>query len=289
MNNNCFVTRLNSVVDNTNLRKLGHLVIDLISGSNKFISFGNKSQGDILLTMLDGTIDHVTSGVTIVDSTHCIIPAGATVLNGIFTSSASQSVKVDLGNYYGLSGDQRFISQRGIDQIQYTEKESFSAFNPSEEMDLSLLADCRKLTTIYLRDANVKLTGDLSFVENLELTSFDFLNGNANSPLILSLAYLSNITTLQEILLENTKIPTLVGDITAFGSLINLTTLRIAGTNIGGTVESFVAAQVAAGRATCDGIAIGANMGNVTFNGSLITGSSAKTLSWTSASNITIA
>lgn len=289
MNNNCFVTRLNSVVDNTNLRKLGHLVIDLISGSNKFISFGNKSQGDILLTMLDGTIDHVTSGVTLVDSTHCIIPAGATILNGIFTSSASQSVKVDLGNYYGLSGDQRFISQRGIDQIQYTEKESFSAFNPSEEMDLSLLADCRKLTTIYLRDANVKLTGDLSFVENLELTSFDFLNGNANSPLILSLAYLSNITTLQEILLENTKIPTLVGDITAFGSLINLTTLRIAGTNIGGTLESFVAAQVAAGRATCDGIAIGANMGNVTFNGSLITGSSAKTLSWTSASNITIA
>lgn len=288
MGNKCFVTRLNGVVSNQNLRKLGHLVIDLVSGSNKFISFGNKSQGDILLTMLDGTIDHVTSGVTIVDSTHCIIPAGATVLNGIFTSSASQSVKVDLGNYYGLSGDQRFISQRGIDQIQYTQKESFSAFNPAEEMDLSLLADCRKLTTIYLRDANVKLTGDLSFIENLELTSFDFLNGNANSPLILRLAYLSNITTLQEILLENTKIPTLVGDITTFGSLVNLTTLRIAETNIAGTVESFVAAQIAAGRATCDGIAIGANMGNVTFNGSLITGSSAKTLSWTSASNITI-
>lgn len=288
MNNNCFVTRLNSVVDNPNLRKLGHLVIDLVSGSNKFIPFGNNSQTDILLTMLDGTISSVTSGVTLVDSTHCIIPAGATDLNGIFTPSASQSVKVDLGNYYGLSGDQRFISQRGIDQIQYTEKKSFSAFNPSEEMDLSLLADCSKLTTIYLRDANVKLTGDLSFVENLELTSFDFLNGGANSPLILRPAYLSNITTLQEILLENTKVPTLVGDITAFGGLVNLTTLRIAGTVIGGTVESFVAAQVAAGRATCDGIAIGANMGNVTFNGSLITGSAAKTLSWTSASNITI-
>lgn len=288
MNNNCFVTRLNSVVDNPNLRKLGHLVIDLVSGSNKFISFGNNSQTDILLTMLDGTIGSVTSGVTLVDSTHCIIPAGATVLNGIFTPSASQSVKVDLENYYGLDGDQRFISQRGLDQIQYTEKLFFSAYNPAEEMDLSLLADCSKLTTIYLRDANVKLTGDLSFIENLELTSFDFLNGNTNSPLILRLAYLSNITTLQEILLENTKIPTLVGDITAFGSLVNLTTLRIAGTNIGGTVESFVAAQVAAGRATCEGIAIGVNMGNVTFNGSLITGSSAKTLSWTSASNITI-
>lgn len=289
MNNNCFVTRLNSVVDNSNLRKLGHLVIDLVSGSNNFTNFVNKSGEDILLTMLDGTIDRVTSGITLVDSTHCIIQAGATSGNGIFTPSASQSVKVDLENYYGLDGDQRFISQSGLDQIQYTEKISFSAYNPAEEMDLSLLADCSKLTTIYLRDTNVKLTGDLSFLEELELTSIDFLNGNANSPLVIRPAYLSNITTLETILLENTKIPTLFGDITAFGSLVNLTTLRIAGTNIGGTVESFVAAQVAAGRATCDGIAIGVNMGNVTFNGSIITGSSAKTLSWTSASNITIA
>lgn len=288
MEKNCLVTKLKAVVDNPNLVKLGHIILDCRSESNRFVSIASAADTEPLyVTLLSGVIESVTSGVTLVDSTHCIVQpnAGST---GFKTNDAGQEVKIDIKNYYGLTQIPLIVGPNGLTQLGYTFVKSIDFRNPTKELDIELLSSFVQCESMEIRDTNQKIIGDLGFIRNFPLTNFVYLNIPVTTPVKLRATDFASITTLQTLILDNNKISTLSDNIAqAFGTLTNLTTLRLTGTAIYGTVEAFVAAQRAAGRLTCDGIAVGVSMGNVTFNGSSTTGASSQQLSWT-ANTITL-
>ena len=288
MEKNCLVTKLKAVVDNPNLVKLGHIILDCRSESNKYVAIvAGADANPLYVTLLSGVIESVTSGVTLVDSTHCIVQPGAGA-TGFRTHEAGQEIKLDIKDYYGLTQIPLIVGPNGLTQLKYTSVASIDLRNPTKELDIEDLSSLTQCTSMEIRDSNQKIIGDLGFIRNFPLTNFVYLNIPVTTLVKLRATDFASITTLQTLILENNKISTLSDNIAqAFGTLTNLTTLRLAGTAIYGSVEAFVAAQRNAGRLTCNGIAVGVSMGNVTFNGSSTTGPSSQQLSWT-ANTITL-
>jgi hypothetical protein len=295
MSTNCLVTKIKGSVSNPNLKKLGHVVLDLQSASNNYCRFLNSNADrDIELTLLSGKIDRVQGDATLIDSTHAIIHYGTNQYTGFFTQTASEQFKVDISNYYDLKESMPTVNTSNDlpELLQYSKIIAIS-IEATDIFDVSSISNAVLLNIINFGNSgyNNRLYGDFSFLQNFtSLTSFNLNSTKIGAPINnFTPALFSNLTSLKTLILNDNKVSSFVGNITEFGSLVNLTTLRLQGCNIEGTVEDFVAAQIAAGRATCSGIAIGANMGtNVTFQGVAITSPEAKRLSWTSASNITI-
>lgn len=291
MNTNCLVKKLKGTVNNPNLEKLGHIILECVSGSNNFVSIVCAPGYEPLkVTVIEGSIDHVTSGVSMIDSTHCVVPSGTSIGTGLFTESANQAIVLDIEGYYGMQQVRFLHGDKNLNKLRYTQATFIDVRNPASEFDVESFSSFSACRSIELRDTGNKFNGNLSFIKDFPLTNFLYMSAPSTIQVKLNASDFSNITTLVTLILEDNKISTISGDIaTLFGSLTSLTTLRIAGTNISGTVEGFVAAQIAAGRTTCTGITIGRNLAGVTYNGSVISGSSSKTLSWTSANDITIA
>lgn len=292
MDTNCLVKKLKGTVNNPNLEKLGHVTLECVSGSNNFVPIVCASGYESLkVTVIEGSIDHVTSGVSMKDSTHCVVPSGASTGTGFFTPNANQAIVIDVEGYCGMRDSFPYLhGDKNLNKLRYTQATRIDVRNPASEFDVESFSSFSACKSIELRDTENKLKGNLSFIKDFSLTNFLYMSAPSTIQVQLNASDFSNITTLVTLILEDNKISTISGDIaTLFGSLTRLTTLRIAGTNISGTVEGFVAAQIAAGRTTCTGITIGRNLAGVTYNGSVISGSSSKTLSWTSANDITIA
>lgn len=293
---NCLVTKLKGVVDNDNLKKFGHLVLSCQSESNKYFEIALKPNAEpIDITMLEGSIDTVQGGIKI-DSTHATID-GNHGFPGIVLTEASQDIKIDFGNYYSLAGLGKIISSDNVENLKYTNVKDIDIVPEAEDkFDVSVLKGLVSTVTLSLNTVNTgdKLIGNLSFLASFSaLTSLKLVAVPVGyTDLEFSPSYISNLVNLTTVQFDENKLYSLADDTIAnfYGNLINLQTLRLQGTLSKGTVEDFVAAQIAAGRATCSGIAIGANMGrDVTFQGVAITGDNVKTLSWTSANDITIA
>lgn len=292
MSTNCLVKKLKGTVNNPNLEKFGHIILECVSGSNNFVNIvcapGYES---LKVTVIEGSIDHVTSGVSMIDSTHCVIPSDIGSGSGFFTPNANQAIVIDVEGFYGMKNMLPYLhGDKNVNRLRYTQATVIDVRNPASAFNVESFSSFSACESIELRDTGNKLNGNLSFIKDFPLTNFLYMFAPSTIQVQLNASDFSNITTLVTLILEDNKISTISGDIaTLFGSLTSLTTLRIAGTNISGTVEGFVAAQIAAGRTTCTGITIGRNLAGVTYNGSVISGSSSKTLSWTSASDITIA
>lgn len=292
----CLVTKLKDVVNNDNLKKFGHIVLNCKSEGNKYFLISLKPNAEpIAITMLEGSIDRVQGG-TIIDPTHAIID-GNHGFPGIFTTEASQNIKIDFEDYYSLAGLGKIVSDDNVKDLKYTDVKTIMIYPEAEsKFNVSVLKDLvnvniLELTLLY--EQGNRLIGDLSFLTNFSaLTSLTLFGVSVDyTDLIFSPSYISNLVNLTEVKLDANKLYSFASDTIAnfYGNLINLQKLRLQGTLSKGTVEDFVAAQIAAGRATCSGIAIGANMGrDVTFQGSAITGDNAKILSWTSVNDITI-
>lgn len=138
------------------------------------------------------------------------------------------------------------------------------------------------LVSIVVPDAYGTLE-DLKSVTTLQVLRIKTPT-DADSHVSGKLSDLADLLELQEIVISRCN--SITGELSQLGSLVNLTTIKLAQNSgydslISGTIESFVAAQRLAGRTTESGISCVFNHTNITFNGSLVSSSSVKTLSWT--------
>ena len=241
MANNCLVTKLKSVVENDNLNKLGHIVLDLKSETNNYFQISTSSP--IEITLLEGTIDRVGSNCTKIDSTHAIInPSDA--YPGIYTVEPSQNITIDFSDYYNLNILGPITSSKNINGLKYCGINQIRVISDSEHIfDVSTLKDIY-LTVISLENADY-INGDLSFLVNLNLRIFKITAKYSDSQsLKFSPEYVSNMTSLENLTFDENKLSSFGEKSIAeyYGKLTNLTTLRLQGTFSKGTVEDFVAA-----------------------------------------------
>ena len=286
----CLVTKLKGVVDNPNLPTLGVITLDLVSETNAYLAMSNAdTEKPIEVELLQGSIVSANPDAVMLDSTHFKINSGASLYTGVMTQENNMLVKARISNYYGLSKLMYLASSNDIDKILYTHITSLQ-IKPKLNFDVSKLVNLTNTRDLNIVASNNYLVGDFSGLKNLvQLTSFRLTDVSTDSEFKFNSAWLSNLVNLTDCKVERCSAPGFTMRLSDFGRLVNLTILRLQDTNTAGTVEEFVAAQIAAGRTTCSGIAIGINMGRyVTFQGNPITGDIVKTLSWTSASDITI-
>ena len=255
---NCLITKLDAVVNNDSLKKLGTLYIN-------------------------ATNSGYLAGAVIGIST-----SSARKITGVSSDLYNQS-GVSLGREIteqAGAGTSWFVSGGGVvevynkyDLTYLNVKSSFT--DPINTKDLSF---CTALTSL-----TAQLAGKLSELPNApSLTRLDLVPSGLNNGLEGSLADLPTYPSLTYIDLDKYRLIT--GELKALGGFVALTTLRLGDlTRVGGSVEDFVNAQRAAGRTTCSGITcpyIGTT--GITFNGSSIAVASNTVISWT-ATTITCA
>ena len=138
------------------------------------------------------------------------------------------------------------------------------------------------LVSIVVPDAYGTLE-DLKSATALQVLRIKTPSG-ADSHIYGKLSDLADLSELHEFVIN--RCINITGELSQLGSLVNLTSITVMYESgyeslISGTIESFVAAQRLAGRTTESGISCLFNHTNITFNGSLVSSSSQRTLSWT--------
>lgn len=245
MANNCLVTKLKATVDNSNLKKLG--VLDIYGTGNADIGF--KGSSPITVKCVSGTM-YSDSGRTQA-ITEKVIPV----------STNSSYVYIVNGTHIEVS------SKYDI---------TFFYATPTTEM---INTEDFKYSTGITRLTVPQIKGNLSNLSGLtSCTALELVSSSApyNFALEGTAADIAGLTALTKINLVRAQ--HVIGSFESLGKCIALTDIKLAESNIAGTVEAFVARQRGAGRTTASNIAI--SLANTTFNGSSVTHGNT-TLSWT--------
>lgn len=271
---NCLVTRLRALVDDDSLE-----ILD--DGTIRFSALTSTVNGEkIVILGCAGPVELNVVGATI---------------KGVYGDITIQDVE---GNTYRFNGN------------SYTQASGFIINEDLRQVSLLVKSGLENITYIYSPDIDIDYIP--AAARQLFLTS-------AESPVIeheewnlsrLPLRQMSNLSDIRSRtvagdisalqLLPNKQslisaglygATSLVGDITNLSVFPAITSLNLSGAATTGTVESFVAAFVDAGR-TSGRIAIGRDLGtSTTFDGDLLGGSNTfnKILTWsTSGDSITI-
>lgn len=275
MSTNCLVTKLKGVVDNNNLPKYGEVLWRVPSETviNMPISIGAFNNCTI----------KVTGGLSIWNY-------GETTNYGQiyhFESPSPEdptSIKVkgsggdiSLTNKYSTWDNPRFFTTTLYDTVY--------------DNDIKSLKYWFKGKAIHLDVFGGKSHGQRRYVERAGTLNDLVEIGEPFS--VINVGYCNNITgdiaviaafkdTLTEFYGYGTR---LSGSIEDLGECTLLNVINIDNSrgvsNIGGTVEGFVARQRADGRTTAELSAFSVSATNVTFNGHVLTGNQNNTLSWT--------
>lgn len=265
---NCLLKVLKASADNNNLPVYGELKLKIKTGTFlQSISAYTSSNCEVAG---ESGITFKNVGLTTVLSNPFQITSD---MGSGFNVVASQDAIVTISNKYGLlqlSGTAKEFGFRGIKDIvggfesiiipSGTKKFVFH----NSAMSLNILEVGNKLNDIdgieiidLGQDSNDNhLTGNISSLVKTGLKNVD-LGGNQS----------------------------VTGDILSFGNITTLENIALRNTLVAGTIESFVAAQRAAGRTTGSVSGNSAGWGNVTFNGSTTNAKGA--VSWT-ATTITM-
>lgn len=247
--NKCIVRKLAATVKNENLNVLGQIVTAITVPSSKLYWYRASLPNTTKITITDDdcTITEVTGNAVLIDSKSAYL--GSTG-NGItFSRSGLVHLKVDNKYYVCQFAESASGIARNLAELEYmTEIDTFNVSSASYG-DLSSLS---KLTKVAYFNCNApKVTGDLSAIKDWN-SLYDF----------------NSVNTL------------ISGDIVNFGKCTRITGIKMS-TNITGTIESLVIAQVKNGRTTnSDGISFGTNAGKVTFDGEPISESTEVIVTW---------
>lgn len=313
--NNCLVTKLKSVVENDNLRYFdtlrmtwyvqnytGEKRLPIKYYSEDFISLGGAG---IILTPVENC--HVVNGnneIIEIDGKYTFIgnegfsvmikPIDDTKSCKFLMSGLSHITK--LLSYEGRQAN-LYLSCDDVDSIKYF------ANNIEIKPHLYFLA------TAGTTEENPTIIDYIPYLDPNQVLNATYVSKSFNSTVKFSLSDAARFTNLIELGLTKSSgwitdgdvssissmklahvfldgQTTVTGDITSFGSMTDLVELRIWNTKITGSVEEFVAAQVAAGR-TNGVVKIWNANGKVTFNGSNVS-EGHHNIQWTSASNIIV-
>ena len=193
----CFVTRLNEVVNNNSLLKMGELRIIV----SKVISPSKNSQKLVLAATADTEIRIIG--------------------NGYFTDENISANKGTVMSVTASLGNNTFYVSNGDFEISLKKKHVITniVLGNSLKMEISNLAYCLELKDIELTSTNS--TGDISNLINDKKIRYIGCNNTALSGDISSLSGLSNLTSLYA---NNTA---LSGDISSLSGLSNLTSLYL--------------------------------------------------------------
>lgn len=217
--NQCLVTKLKSAVNDVTLPHLGEIRIlkreDLTTSDQCYLQFtSNKS---VIVSIINDGAFYTDNTLT------NTLPDKSLTFNGS-------------RGYYFTPG-----SEISIYQKYYLTEIRFSA----SIIDLNQFDYMNSLCRFYLT-SNCKSTGTIDVFKNCPLIGFGCtdqkeVTGNLDN--------FSNLYALEEISI--TKCKYITGDITkAFGKSVNFTYMNIADASMSGSIESLVAAQIAAGRTT---------------------------------------
>lgn len=243
--NKVLITKLNGVVSNDDLPRVGEIRLDVdYTGEDDYYR------------------NHVQA-ISLVDNS---------VINVLFNDGIS--IKEGYVEGKGISSN---ISGKGVIKIypKYNltsiESRIATTLRDTEES----LKYCEQLVELILTGSNKLNLDKIDYtLPKLEILSFDWSNGLSGDIRKLT-SFAPNLKTL---FVNGCTL--LTGDISDIGALTKLEKLDFASSGVTGTVESFVAAQREAGKTTCTLIVFQNAQDTITFNGGAIT-SGAK-LSWTS-------
>ena len=232
----CLVTKLNGVVDNSNLLKIGELRIKIVSAPNpsKFTQGMNLQFTEPTEVSIVGdgyfTDENLSANY---GKTKTISSERFFVSNGNYDLSIKNKYKVSLlsavnrnvkgdniGNYKSIN----------INELKYSNSLTWiDAFNP--EGDISAFKNALNLGFVGFSTTNV--TGDISaFSKNTALTNLYLDNTNVTG----DISAFSNNTALTNLYLNNTNV---TGDISAFSKNTALTAIKVNNTNITGDIMAF--------------------------------------------------
>lgn len=263
---NCLVTKLKGVVNNDNLEILGGVIVHAKS---------NASGACAVTSVSSSRLVHIYApDVTIIntDSNGRVIDAHSAEVSTIFTiSEANKEFDFVLTNKYNLAS-------MPYGKTFYTDNTKF----------LRSISDLSRFS-VNISDNSIHSSIDLNDVPASNLTQLSIINsavygltftGTLNGFMNRADASLLTIVIckLNRLIEPNSDVATL------FGSFTGITKFGFFGcTNMTGTVESLVAAQVTAERTEASiTISEGGTLGNVTFDGGAFTGISGtqSTLKW---------
>ena len=232
----CLVTKLNGVVDNSNLLKIGEFRIKIISAPNPSkltqgmdLQFTEPTEVSIVgdgyftdenLSANYGKIKTITSEKFFIS-------------NGNYELSIKNKYKVSL-----ISGINRNVSGTNegkyksinIDGLKYSNSLTWIDVSTAEG-DISAFKNA--LSLMFIGVENTNITGDISaFANNTALTSLYLTNTNITG----DISAFANNTALKVFRLTNTNI---TGDISAFANNTKLVILEINNTSVHGDIGAF--------------------------------------------------
>lgn len=260
MSKNCLVTKLNAVVNNSNLSKLGVIEFDILADTtfNTDHTIGIRCTQPVVVTTTANFNNY--SGVSIGNSV--TIQGNQPNLQNVLPSIDAAHIAIK--EKYPIEW---FIVRFRLSKPLNLEQ--FTPLNDLEDLETSLCGDFDNIG---------KLKSLTKLICNVKQANEQGLEGDISS--VSSLSGLRQLSILEQ--------RGISGNIASLGTLTNLTKMELGGTKIGGTVEEFVARQRGAGRTTCDGITC-PYLGNskVTFNNIAAPNQYNQSLSWT-ATQITL-
>lgn len=225
--NKCFITKLQGVVDNTSLLKLGELRIGFSNNGNprNIQSIGIGVTNPISLEILgDGYFTSSNGNENFGKTMN--FNNSASVVNIIGTNTLSIIKKYNL-TAFSVSSKQTNIAYFCIDDLKASkELGRINLESKNVTGDIASLVNLTKLNSLSLKES--KVVGDIASLENLkELTTLNltstFVSGNLN--------ILSKLPKLQILYISNTNI---IGNINDLYSNSKLTEILATNTDISG-------------------------------------------------------
>lgn len=256
--NECLVTKLKASVEDASLPVIGEMIFTRRSKTNAY--FGLNVDDEIKVEILNDGYFYKDSTLT-----ETIASKTKTVAAGNHAFYVTEGSVIRVTPRYCISRIAFETAELDLSQLTYmTSLKEIVSSGTYTTGSIEVLAPYR-LTQISLHLTYYRIYGNLEVFEDLtELATFNVQRSHV------------------------------IGDIAkCFGKSIKLTFLNIADSDITGSIESFVAAQIAAGRTTGTITFPYATACDVTYNGiSLrkntdITASDSNKLSWTSDGTIT--
>lgn len=266
--NECLVTKLKSSIQDESLPYLGGIVIEKWARENTvdnaYFSITMEKPGSI--SILNDSVFYIQNTTT--PDTNNLKEKSLIAGQNSLYADPSNGVKLLIRNKYDIKSLIISSASLHLDDLKFSKNLislHLSSFRGEGE-NIDSLKGLTNLRTIKISESNYTLEGDISSLSNIK-----------------------SLTAL------NVTKSLIKGNIAVLGALTSLNELSIADTNISGSIESFVNAQIAAGRTSATVSFPYARVCKyITYMGSPLNGNSylqpasdSNKLSWTSDGTIT--
>ena len=226
----CLITKLKGTVNDGSLPKLGSMLFNLRTTTTNLVKIEAIGK-DVSFSSADGSnVFSISSGGE--DKTN-VINVGES--NTVFYVDASNGITISIDNKYNL---EKLDVYRSSDTNELT-----------VDLNFEDLKYCKKLNWLAL--SYMRLTGDISALQNLTALTTIYLNSTQVTG---DISALQNLTALTNVALYGTQV---TGDISALQNLTALTNVALYGTQVTGSLDSL--ANLPSG--------LTFDMGNITLSG----------------------